>query len=67
MTTTTDERRAPYWVRLIRLGTAVTALSSGDGRTWTTIGTDAVALYKALGGGWEIEEAAGPSTRPAER
>jgi hypothetical protein len=35
---------APYWVRLLRRGSQVTSLASADGVTWTTIGTDTIAL-----------------------
>jgi regulation of enolase protein 1 (concanavalin A-like superfamily) len=36
--------RAPYWVRLVRLGTLVTAYSSVDGSDWTEIGRDTIDL-----------------------
>jgi regulation of enolase protein 1 (concanavalin A-like superfamily) len=35
---------APYWVRLVRAGTRVTAFRSADGSTWTQIGSDTIAL-----------------------
>ncbi len=35
---------APRWVRIVRLGTRVTAFTSADARTWTRIGADTVAL-----------------------
>jgi regulation of enolase protein 1 (concanavalin A-like superfamily) len=35
---------APRWVRLTRIGTTVTAATSADGVTWTTIGSDTIAL-----------------------
>ena len=35
---------APRWVRLVRLGTLVTAYSSTDGVSWTTIGSDTIQL-----------------------
>lgn len=35
---------APHWLRLVRRGTKVTSLSSGDGVTWTVIGADTIAL-----------------------
>ena len=35
---------APSWVRLIRLGTRVTAFISADGQTWTSMGSDTIAL-----------------------
>jgi regulation of enolase protein 1 (concanavalin A-like superfamily) len=35
---------APYWVRLIRLGTTVTAYASPNGNTWSTIASKTIAL-----------------------
>ena len=35
---------APYWVRLTRLGNAITASQSADGTTWTVVGTDTIAF-----------------------
>jgi regulation of enolase protein 1 (concanavalin A-like superfamily) len=35
---------APRWVRLERVGNVLTASSSVDGRTWTTVGQDTVTL-----------------------
>ena len=35
---------APYWVRLQRVGNSVTASRSPDNVTWTTVGTDTIAL-----------------------
>jgi regulation of enolase protein 1 (concanavalin A-like superfamily) len=35
---------APRWVRLVRLDNVVTAYSSVDGVTWTTIGSDTIQL-----------------------
>ena len=34
----------PQWIRLIRIGTQLTAYSSTTGSTWTTIGTATIAL-----------------------
>jgi regulation of enolase protein 1 (concanavalin A-like superfamily) len=34
----------PQWARLVRLGTKITAYSSVDGSTWSTIGTSTIAL-----------------------
>ncbi|MEO8520456.1 MAG: Ig-like domain-containing protein [Acidobacteriota bacterium] len=36
--------KAPYWVRLVRVGTKVTAYASADGNTWTTINSATIAL-----------------------
>jgi regulation of enolase protein 1 (concanavalin A-like superfamily) len=35
---------APYWVRLVRAGTKVTAYVSSNGTSWTTLGSDTIAL-----------------------
>ena len=35
---------APRWVRLARVGSAITAATSIDGKTWTTVGTDTISL-----------------------
>ena len=35
---------APRWVRLIRLGSKVTAFISADGQVWTRIGSDTISL-----------------------
>jgi regulation of enolase protein 1 (concanavalin A-like superfamily) len=36
--------RAPHWVRLVRIGTQITAFESADGTQWTLIASDTVAL-----------------------
>jgi regulation of enolase protein 1 (concanavalin A-like superfamily) len=36
--------RAPYWVRLVRSGTTVTAYVSSNGTSWTRLGSDTIAL-----------------------
>ena len=35
---------APYWVRLVRAGTNVTAYVSSNGTSWTSLGSDTIAL-----------------------
>jgi regulation of enolase protein 1 (concanavalin A-like superfamily) len=35
---------APIWVRLVRSGSTLTAYTSPDGRSWTLVGSDTVAL-----------------------
>jgi regulation of enolase protein 1 (concanavalin A-like superfamily)/uncharacterized protein (DUF2141 family) len=35
---------APRWVRLVRAGTTLTAYTSGDGVTWTSLGSATIAL-----------------------
>ena len=40
--TTGPSARAPFWVRLVRTGTKVTASSSADGTTWSAIGSSTV-------------------------
>jgi len=38
----------PHWVRLDRAGDLFTAYESGDGATWTVIGTDTVVMPQTL-------------------
>ncbi len=38
---------APYWVRLVRNGTTVTAYASANGSTWSTISSKTIALGSA--------------------
>jgi hypothetical protein len=35
---------APHWVRLVRSGNTFTAYRSSDGASWTTIGSDTIAM-----------------------
>lgn len=35
---------APYWVRLVRAGSTVTASVSANGTSWTTVGSDTISL-----------------------
>jgi hypothetical protein len=39
---------APYFVRLTRAGTMITASTSPDGSTWTTVGSDMFAMAQTI-------------------
>jgi regulation of enolase protein 1 (concanavalin A-like superfamily) len=39
---------APYWVRLSRVGSTITASQSADGATWTVVGTDTIAFQQTV-------------------
>jgi regulation of enolase protein 1 (concanavalin A-like superfamily) len=39
---------APVWVRLVRKGTLVTSYSSTDGATWTTVGSQTIAMSSTV-------------------
>src|SRR5262249_28839142 len=39
---------APYWGRLSRGGSAITASQSADGTTWTVVGTDTIAFEQTV-------------------
>ncbi|MFC4600792.1 fibronectin type III domain-containing protein [Cohnella hongkongensis] len=39
-----DTASAPYWVRLVRSGDTIAGSISADGSTWTTIGSETVAM-----------------------
>jgi len=38
---------APYWVRMVRTGSTLTGSVSSDGASWTTVGSDTIALGAA--------------------
>lgn len=38
----------PYWVRLTRSGNTITAATSIDGTTWTTVGSDTFTMGSAI-------------------
>ena len=38
----------PQWVRLVRVGTTLTAYKSTDGRSWVLVGSDTVALGRTV-------------------
>ena len=42
--TTTTGLTAPYWVRLVRAGDLFTSYRSSDGVTWTSIGSETIAM-----------------------
>ena len=42
--TTGGPGTAPHWVRIRRAGNLITAFTSADGVTWTTVGQDTIAL-----------------------
>jgi regulation of enolase protein 1 (concanavalin A-like superfamily) len=42
--TTTGGLTAPYWVRVVRSGDVFTASRSSDGTSWTTIGSETIAM-----------------------
>lgn len=39
---------APYFVKLTRAGTTITAFSSADGANWTTVGSDTIAMASSI-------------------
>ncbi|BCU78418.1 DUF1349 domain-containing protein [Luteolibacter sp. LG18] len=41
---TTTSGSAPRWVRLVRAGGTITALTSSDGTTWTQVGTQTITM-----------------------
>jgi regulation of enolase protein 1 (concanavalin A-like superfamily) len=45
---------APYWVKLVRLGTSVTAYASTDGATWTQVGTETIAMGTTINVGLAV-------------
>jgi regulation of enolase protein 1 (concanavalin A-like superfamily) len=45
---------APYWVKLTRVGTSITAYVSPDGTTWTQVGTDTIAMGATINVGLAV-------------
>ncbi len=39
---------APVWLKLVRAGTTITAYSSADGKTWTTVGSATVSMASSV-------------------
>jgi hypothetical protein len=39
---------APRWVRVVRAGSTLTGSASTDGTTWTTVGTETIAMGEAV-------------------
>lgn len=39
---------APYWVKLVRTGNLITGAVSGDGVTWTAIGSQTISMASSL-------------------
>jgi hypothetical protein len=39
---------APYWVKLTRAGSTITAFMSPDGNTWTTVGSDTFSMASTI-------------------
>jgi hypothetical protein len=35
---------APYWVKMTRIGTSLTAYASSNGTAWTQVGTETIAM-----------------------
>jgi hypothetical protein len=52
----------PAWLKLVRVGTLVTAAVSGDGVTWTTVGIATVSATDGLAGYAVTSHAATPAT-----
>jgi hypothetical protein len=46
--TTGAAAKAPYWVRLDRHGSLITAYQSADGVTWTVVGSDTIAMSATI-------------------
>ena len=39
---------APYWVKLVRAGDAITGYASVDGATWTEVGSDTFTMGSTI-------------------
>ena len=45
---------APYWVKLVRLGSSFTAYVSTDGSTWTQVGADSITMGSTINVGLAV-------------
>lgn len=45
---------APYWVRLVRIGSAVQGFISANGTTWTLVGSETLAMNASLSVGLAV-------------
>ena len=45
---------APYWVRLTRTGSTITAAVSTTGSTWTTVGTVSITMGSTIQAGLAV-------------
>ncbi|HEY3320739.1 MAG TPA: endo-1,3-alpha-glucanase family glycosylhydrolase [Planctomycetota bacterium] len=45
---------APYWVKLVRAGTMLTAYQSADGVTWATVGSDTLSMTTSVYAGLAV-------------
>jgi regulation of enolase protein 1 (concanavalin A-like superfamily) len=45
---------APYWVRLVRSGSTLTGSVSSDGSTWSTVGSDTIAMGALVNAGLAV-------------
>jgi phosphatidylserine/phosphatidylglycerophosphate/cardiolipin synthase-like enzyme/regulation of enolase protein 1 (concanavalin A-like superfamily) len=46
--------KPPYWVKLIRMGTAISAYTSPDGSTWTLVGTETIPMGTVVNAGLAV-------------
>ena len=44
LSTTGAAVTAPYWVKLVRFADTITAYQSGDGNTWSKVGTETITM-----------------------
>jgi hypothetical protein len=45
---------APYWIKLVRNGTAFTSYASPDGATWTVVGSDTISMAPGIYAGLAV-------------
>ena len=56
---------APYWVKLSRAGNTLTASQSPDGVSWTTVGTDTIAMGSQILAGLAVSSHTNTATATA--
>lgn len=54
LSTAGPSARPPYWVKLVRLGTAFSAYTSPDGVAWTLVGTETIPMSAVVNAGLAV-------------
>ena len=64
---TTDNRgiSVPYWLKLVRSGSTITAYRSADGTNWQFVGSDTIAMSKSIFVGLAVTSHQGALTNAA--
>jgi regulation of enolase protein 1 (concanavalin A-like superfamily) len=54
VSTSVPSVKPPYWVKLVRLGTAISAYASADGNAWTLVATETIPMATIVNAGLAV-------------